>query len=190
MATREAQEVRKLGPDAAPPTPAEFTSLYRAQIGYVWSSLRRLGVRDADLEDVAHDVLATAYRRWSDYDPTRPLRPWLFGIAYRVASDFRRRAHHLREVFEDEPTDIADDAEGMDVRLSGDQDRVLLQQAIDCIDEGRRAVFVMHELNGHTMPEIADALGIPLNTAYSRLRLARADLTAAVKRLRTQRGDL
>src|SRR6266849_1516490 len=81
----------------AQPT-GDFDAIYGAEFPYVWHSLRRLGVQGRDLEDLTHDVFATAFRRRADYDPSRPMRPWLFGIAFRVASEFRRRAHTARVV--------------------------------------------------------------------------------------------
>ena len=80
-----------MGP-ARTPTQADFTRLYESEFDYVWNALRRLGIAEAHVEDVAHDVFTTAWKKLADYDPTRPIRPWLFGIAYRLASDFRARA--------------------------------------------------------------------------------------------------
>jgi RNA polymerase sigma-70 factor (ECF subfamily) len=176
------------GGPAPASTDAEFRAVYEAEFSYVWQSLRRLGVREKDLEDLAHDVFITAFRRRADYDPTRPLRPWLFGICYRQASDFRRRAYHSRELGVDAP-EISDGERGADDAIASEQDRQLLLRALESLDDGKRVVFVMHELNEHTMPEIAETLGIPLNSAYSRLRLARGELGTVVKRLLAQRGD-
>src|SRR5438552_2588961 len=72
-------------------------ALFDAHAGYVWSTLRRLGVPSADLEDLTHDVFLQVYRRLDVYDPLRPVRPWLFGFAYRIASQHRRRAHRRHE---------------------------------------------------------------------------------------------
>ncbi len=176
------------GNPAHAPNEAELRALYEAELSYVWQSLRRLGVREKDLDDLVHDVFITAFRRHGDYDPSRPIRPWLFGICYRLASDFRRRAYHTRELGVDAP-EVPDDVPSADATLASEQDRQLLLRALEALDDGKRAVFVMHELNEHTMPEIAQTLGIPLNTAYSRLRLARAELATVVKRLIAQRGD-
>lgn len=163
-------------------TVADFQAIYAAELGYVWNTLRRCGVPDRHLEDLAHDVFVVVYRRLDDYDRSRPLRPWLFGIAFRVASDFRRKASHGREVPSDlpPPADPSDDPE--DQASAQDRQRLLLR-ALDALDDDKRAVLVMHELDGHAMPEIAEALSVPLNTAYSRLRLARKELAAAVRRL-------
>jgi RNA polymerase sigma-70 factor (ECF subfamily) len=171
-----------MGP-ARTPTQADFTRLYESEFDYVWNVLRRLGIADAHLEDVAHDVFTTAWKKLADYDPARPLRPWLFGIAFRLASDFRARAWQKKEVADDD-VDAADDSASPHAQVETKQAKELVMRAMDSIPLDRRAIFVMHELEGQGIPEVADALQVPLNTAYSRLRLARRDFATAVERLR------
>ena len=175
------------GPEAEQPVTVDFETLYRAEFPYVWHTLRRLGVRDRDLEDLAHDVFVVVHRRLADYDPTRPLKPWLFGIAFRVAAGDRRRARVHAEIPSD-AVDVAADVPGADDQLAARQDRQLVLDALAALDLDRRAVFVMHDIDGHAAPEIAAAVGIPLNTVYSRLRLAREKFAAAVRRLHARRG--
>ncbi|MBK7857029.1 MAG: sigma-70 family RNA polymerase sigma factor [Archangiaceae bacterium] len=160
----------------------DFERLYEDHLDYVWSSLRRLGVAPAHLEDTAHDVFITAWRKLADYDPSRPIKPWLFGIAFRVASDFRERASVRREV-QGEELDREDERPGADALIHEQQRRALVRRALEAIPIERRAVFIMHELDGCPIPDVATALEVPLNTAYSRLRLARRDFQAEVQRL-------
>jgi RNA polymerase sigma-70 factor, ECF subfamily len=159
----------------------EFPDIYRSEFPYVWKTLRRLGASAQDIEDLAHDLFVVVHRHLPQYDPERPLRPWLFGIALRVLADFRRSARHGREIFTDE-FDPVDGAPTALERLEGEEARDLLMRALDRLDLDRRAVFVLHELDELPAPEIARVLEIPLNTVYSRLRLARADVTAALRR--------
>ena len=181
---------------AAPLAPArrpEFRALFDGECGYVWHTLRRLGVHERDLEDVTHDVFVTVHKKLGDYDPTRPLKPWLFGIAYRVASDYRRLARHRREVVTSMSSseggfEPADERPAADERYESAQSRALVTEALGALEIDRRAVFVMHELDGHAMPEIARVLSIPLNTAYSRLRLAREQFAVVVRRLLAQKA--
>ena len=167
---------------------AAFRAVFESESPFVWTSLRRLGVPSRDLEDVAHDVFLTVYRRMDDYDPSRPLRPWLFGIAYRTACRYRDLARHRRERTDDRVVPV-DERPGADEQLAAAEARRLLAAALATLDLDRRAVFVLHDLDGCKMPEIAAALGVPVNTAYSRLRLARTDLKQAALRLRAQRGE-
>jgi RNA polymerase sigma-70 factor (ECF subfamily) len=167
----------------------DFQAVYRAEFSYVWKTLRRLGAPPRDLDDLTHDLFVVVYRRLSDYDATRPLRPWLFGIAVRVMSDYRRSARRIREPLEThaEPPPEAPIAEEATVAAEA---RSLLIQALDSLDLDRRAVFVMHELDELPIPEVAVSLGIPVNTAYSRLRLARAEIAAFVRRFRAKEQAL
>ena len=165
---------------------AGFRAMFEAESSFLWNSLRRLGVPARDLEDVAHDVFLTSYRRWDDYDPARPRRPWLFGIAFRVAARYRDLARHRRERGDDGIDEAADEAPPADEQLAAFRARQLLARALDELDLDRRAVFVMHDVESCAMPEIAAALGVPLNTAYSRLRLAREQVRRAVHRLRAR----
>jgi RNA polymerase sigma-70 factor (ECF subfamily) len=172
----------------SPAAPA-FRAVFEAEFDYVFHTLYRLGVRRADLEDLTHEVFVAVHRALADYDPARPLRPWLFGIAFRIASTHRRRAHHRREQPDERAGEAPDATPLADEQLAGEESRRLLLAALDALPIERRAVVVMHDLDGCSAPEIAGAIGVPLNTVYSRLRLGREQLGAAVKRLRLRRGD-
>ncbi|MEZ4394673.1 MAG: sigma-70 family RNA polymerase sigma factor [Polyangiales bacterium] len=176
-------------PTSAPaPMGLDFRTIFEMEFDYVWRSLRRLGVRERDVDDLAHDTFLVVYRTLDQYDPSRPLRPWLFGIASRHAANYRRRAQHRGDVME-HASEVVDPARGADEALASRQTLDLVQEALDALDDDRRSVFVLHELDGASMPDIAAALSIPLNTAYSRLRLAREHFSAAVRRLRAARGE-
>lgn len=160
-------------------------ALFEAECAYVLHSLRRLGVPHDDCADVAHEVFLVAFRLLPACDRTRPMRPWLFGIAYRVAAAQRRLARVRREV-PSEDLERPDHAAGADEQLDQRRRERLVQEALGALDLERRAVFVMHDIDGHPMPEIAEVLGIPLNTGYSRLRLAREAFAARIKRQRRE----
>jgi len=167
---------------------SSFSAIFARDLSYVWTSLRRLGVPNRDLEDLSHDVFFRVYQRLPDYDRERPFRPWLFGFCFRVASDYRRRFANQREVLgaDLEPIDPSPDA--LD-RLLQAEATSLAQFVLQSLELERRAVFVMHEIDGCPIPEVASALGIPLNTAYSRLRLAREQFAEGLRRERLRRAE-
>jgi RNA polymerase sigma-70 factor, ECF subfamily len=167
------------GPPAG--TGPAFNDFYREHLTYVWNALRRLGVSGSDLEDLTQEVFLRAFRNYHSYDPSRPLRPWLFAIAARATVDFKRMPRHAREVFE-EPADAEDQAPLPDASAATAQERRVLHELLDELEPDRRLVFIMHEYFEHTAGEIAEALEIPTNTAYSRLRLARAQFAELVSR--------
>jgi RNA polymerase sigma-70 factor, ECF subfamily len=156
---------------------------------YVRHVLRRFGVQGANLEDLLQEVFVTFHLRGGDYDPVRPLRPWLGGIALRVAVAHRRLARHSAEVLGWEVEDVPDSAPLPDQNLSSHQDYALVIEALDAVALDRRIVLTMYEIDGVAMPEIAHALEIPVGTAWSRLRLARDDFKAAVTRLRASGSE-
>ncbi len=165
-----------------PPVPdvSVFAAAYDAEFDAVWLYLRRLGVPEADVEDAVHDVFVVAHRRFGAYDPSRPLRPWLLGIAFRVAAQWRRR-YRLEVTVSDPEPERPDEARAPDELVASAQSRSRLQAALARLDIHQRAVVVMHDLNGLSVPEIAAALDVPVNTVYSRLRLGRAKITAALR---------
>jgi RNA polymerase sigma-70 factor (ECF subfamily) len=173
---------RSAAQPSAPAAP-DFPSVFVAEASYVACSVRRLGVDERDVEDLTHDVFLVAYRHFADYDAARPIRPWLFGIAVRVVLAYRRKAGHQREVMRPQ-LEAIDEQTPVDEQLAAQQARALVLRALDAIASDRRPVFIMHDIDGHPMPDIAEALAIPLNTGYSRLRLARQDFAAAVERLK------
>ena len=167
-------------PDA-PVTPA-FRDVFERELPFVYNSLRRLGIRNDDLPDVTQEVFATVASLLGDYDPERPIRPWLFGIAYRVGLRYAQRAHRRREVPSEIP-DAPDSTPGADSAVEAGEAKDLVRAALDELEPARRAVLVLAHLEGLSVPEIAETLQIPLNTAYSRLHRAREEFAQAARRL-------
>jgi len=158
-----------------------FPTVYEGEFDYLWHTLRRLGIPARDLEDTVHDVFVVVHRRLRDYDPARPLRPWLFGIAYRVASERRRRLPAQVAADQDELLELPDDRPSVETMLAAAQTRARVHRALATLPLDQKAVMIMHDLDGCTAPEVAEALEIPLNTVYSRLRLARDKFVTAVR---------
>lgn len=155
-----------------------FDAVYEREFSYVWKTLGRLGVPPGDIADGVHDVFLVLHQRWAELDRDRPLRPWLFGVARRVAAEARRKRA---------AAPIHDPSH---VETTGGQrtaQRDLLWRALARLDQDRSELLVLHDIEGYTGAEIARMLDIPANTVHSRLRLARADLAAAVQLLRSRR---
>jgi RNA polymerase sigma-70 factor (ECF subfamily) len=171
----------------------DLGALFDEHFDYVWGALSRLGVRPSDLEDQVHEVFLRVQRRLADYDTSRPVKPWLFGFVFRVASDHRRLARHRVEVIGARAEAIAPAPSALE-SMEANEERVVVEEALDAVDLDRRAVLIMHDVDDVPIPAVAHALGIPVGTAYSRLRAAREDLAADVTRLRkirsrTKRGE-
>jgi len=159
---------------------------FQREFDYLSRTLRRLGVRVEDLEDEVHEVFLVLNRKWREYDPSRPLRPYLFGIAFRVVSARKRRQRReLPQALEE----LADLAPRPDEALEAADARGLVLRALARVPLPRRAVLVMHDIDEVPMRDIAETLSLPLFTGYSRLRKARRELEAAVKALQKGRSE-
>ena len=175
--------------EVAPPfVVPDFRVLFETQFSYVWNVLKRLGVAERDLEDLAQQVFLQVHGQLAKFDGRRPMRPWLFSFAYHAASNYRSLSRHRVELSIVAP-ERADSRPGADEQLITRQELELAEQALARVAIERRAVLLLHEVEGHSIPEVAETLGIPLNTAYSRLRLARQEYETALRRLRAQRGE-
>jgi RNA polymerase sigma-70 factor (ECF subfamily) len=166
---------------------SSFESIYQQYFDFVWSSVRRLGVGNAAVDDVVQEVFIVIHSRLDTLEQPEALRSWIYGIVRRTVSS-HHRAQRTKEASgaalaaEPEtrrsptPFDFADQND--QVRLLG---HILAE-----LDEPKREVFMMVELDELTVPEVAEILDIPLNTAYSRLRAARQAFEEAIERHSTR----
>ena len=177
---------------AAPVTTVEappFAKLYADYFDFVWTTARRLGVPDGMLEDVVQEVFAIVHRKLDGFEGRSSFRTWLFAIARNVCREARRSARRKAKL---SPTGAPCDPDELEAREDERPDQVaerraqnqVLHQILDALDDDKREVFVLAEMEQFTAPEIAEALSINLNTVYSRLRLAREAFAEAAARYR------
>lgn len=175
--------------DAGPPgTPLDFSTVFAEHIRYLWCSLRRLGIAERDLEDVTHEVFLRIHAQLPQQDPEKPIRPWLFGFALGMASNYRRLARHRLELRLESP-ELQSPEPAADEHLIAQERRQMVQQALQEVPLVHRAVLILHDMDETAIPEIAVALGIGINTAYSRLRLGRESFRFALEQLSTRGGS-
>jgi RNA polymerase sigma-70 factor, ECF subfamily len=157
---------------AAPPT---FAEAFAAYGGYVLQLLRRLGVREADLEDVAQEVFVVVHAQLPAFEGRSTLKTWICGIALRKTSEYRRKAYQRRERLLPEALETHVPAE-QEVGLERDQRAAQLEAALAELPEKQLQVFVLYEIEELSMLEVARAVGCPRFTAYTRLAAARRAL--------------
>lgn len=182
-AARAPTDGAAVGGRSADPRPT-FAEMYATHAAFVWRSVRRLGVRPGDVEDVCQEVFLVAHRKLAQFEGGS-VRAWLFAIALRNAADYRKRAHVRREATGDSVPEIAI-AETASGELDRARARVVLDEILERLDEPKRAVFVLFELEQMPMTEIAAAVECPLQTAYSRLHAARDEVKSAIERLQAR----
>jgi RNA polymerase sigma-70 factor (ECF subfamily) len=167
--------------------PPSLTEIFRQYAPFAWRALRRLGVPEADVDDVCQEVFVVVHRKLGEFQGRSSLQTWIYGICARTASDYRRSGRVRREVVTDAPPDAAHEPAQHDV-VALRQARATLDRILDQLDDDRRSVFVLYEIEELTMAEVAEALSCPLQTAYSRLHAARKIVESAVEKAKREGG--
>jgi len=168
-----------------------FAQIYEEHFSFIWRSARRLGAPDAIVDDVVQEVFVIVHRRLPAFEGHSSMKTWLFGIILNVVRAHRRslRTKHPHVLSAARTVDVdrlVDRAAGPQEAAMREEATHLVDRLLEELDDAKRAVFVLAELEQMTAPEIALALGTPLNTVYSRLRLARQEFAAAAARHRAR----
>jgi RNA polymerase sigma-70 factor (ECF subfamily) len=169
-------------PAVRPLTAAE---VFREHGAFVFRLLRRLGIADADLDDLTQDVFVIVHRSLHRYEERNHLRAWLYRIAVREASRHRRSLKPMSSFDVEELTES--NAADPEETVQANEARADFDRLLTVLDEERRTVFVLYEVEELSMEEVASVVGCPVPTAYSRLRSARKLILAGAKRLEAQR---
>jgi len=166
---------------------ARITAMFDAHYAAIWRTVRRLGVAEASVDDAVQRVFLVATRRLAAIARGHEAR-YLYGIAVRIASEVRRRDPRRREVTGDDATfdALADDAPGPEASLIDHEARAALDEVLSDMPDELRAVLVLVEIEGLTVPELAEVLGVAGGTAASRLRRAREAFSASARRHRAR----
>jgi RNA polymerase sigma-70 factor (ECF subfamily) len=175
-------EDEPLAPGEEQLAPPSFAEVFRAYSAFVWRVLLRLGVPEADVDDVAQEVFLGVHRNLARFEGRCSLRTWIYGICHRRAIDYRRRASVRPELTDDTGVELSV-GPGQERELMFEQARSRLSRLLDALDDDKRTVFVLFEIEGIPMDEVAEIVGCPLQTAYSRLYAARRRVEASLARL-------
>ncbi len=172
-------------PAEAVPIPAlrQILDEYAPQ---VWRTLHYCGVPPSDLQDVCQEVFLVIHRKIGEFEGRSSMRTWVYQICMRVAAGYRRRARFRHEQIVADPPDLAmlpTQSDEIDERRA----RERLLEILDGLDPAKREVFVLYEIEEQSMAEIAQTLGCPLRTAYSRLEAARKEIMRAWARVPARR---
>ena len=165
-------------------TTRTLRTIFEEEFEYVCRVHRRLGVPERDLEDAAQETFLALHAKLDTYDPRRPIRPWIFGFALRVAANHRRKP---RPEPLDDPDRLALHSETPEQQAATREATTLAMRALEQMKADRREIFVMHDLEGFGAPQIAEMLSIELNTVYSRLRTAREEFERAAASVTLER---
>jgi RNA polymerase sigma-70 factor (ECF subfamily) len=174
--------------------PPGLPEIYAQHADFVWRNLRRLGVMESAIDDAVQDVFLVVHRRLADFEARAQVTTWLFGILLRVAQSYRRSAMRRRARLDDAPASEIErvpttGAESPIELVERREASRMLHRLLDELDDDKRAMLVCIELEQMTVPEAAESLGLNLNTAYGRLRAARAAFNEGVARTQKQMAE-
>lgn len=180
-------------PPAGPPSdarggvqgPLAVSEVYERYFGYVVRLLSHLGVNADLLEDATQDVFLVVHAKLHDFDGRAAITTWLSAIAFRVAHRYRARQ---RRAFRHETDEQLSQHVSPEPDAHAHDRLQVARQALDALDEPKREVFVLAEIQQLTAPEIASITGVPLNTVYSRLRVAKQAFASTLHRLQLRGG--
>ena len=150
------------------------------ELDYLYATLQRLGAPSGDIDDLLQDIFVVLHRHWPTLDLTRPLRPWLFGVAFRVVRSQRRRRAREAPWAGLDPEDTSD---GADQQLEGHESLAIIWAALEQVPSVRRSVVMKHDLEGLEIVDIASQLSLTKFGVYARLYKGRKELASAVRRL-------
>ncbi len=189
-----------LAPASDPPASGEvraytFDQVYEEHFSFVWRNVRSLGIPPSSVEDAVQDVFVVVHRRLAEFDGSRAsIRTWLFGILRRTVADHRRTRRRKPAQFGTQEGDAEVETLTDRTRMGPHESAAraeavrVLEGLLDSLDDDKREVFVLAELEQMSVPELAQAIDINVNTAYARLRAARKDFEEAVQRHRAKDG--
>jgi RNA polymerase sigma-70 factor (ECF subfamily) len=169
-------------PARAPVTVDRLSTMFHHHYDFVWRSVRRLGVAPDAVDDAAQEVFVVASRKLDAIEAGKE-KAFLFGTAVRVASDTRRSLQRRRQSPAPDHTEPVDAGPALDELVDQKRAREMLDELVELLPEDTRPIFVLFELEGLTMAEIASCLDLPAGTVASRLRRARELFAAYVARL-------
>jgi RNA polymerase sigma-70 factor, ECF subfamily len=174
-----------------PVIPPAFDDVYRDNFTFVWRGVRALRVADHAVEDVVQEVFVAAHRHLHEFEGRSAVRTWVAGILLNVVRHHRRtvvrRSPH--ELTRDAPTDadtLPTDTKGPHEAAVTREETRLLEQILGDLEEKKREILMLAELQELSAPEIAEVLGVGVNTVYSRLRVAREDFERLAARARAR----
>ncbi|MGO8993657.1 MAG: RNA polymerase sigma factor [Polyangiaceae bacterium] len=170
-----------------------FEEVYGEHFPFVWRSVRRLGVDSSAVDDVVQEIFLVVHRRLAEFEARSSMKTWLFGVVLRVVRQHRRTLRRKPAqlgggaAMDPDVERVRDTAERGPHERAAEREAVRTLHAIlDELDDDKREVFVLSELEQMTVPEIAEAVETNVNTVYSRLRAARRDFDQAVLRYRAR----
>lgn len=176
-------------------TRPSFEEVYQHTFTFVWRTVRRLGVSENARDDVVQEIFLTVYRKLNEFEGRSSVKTWVFNLMMNVVRNYRRsrrrkgKGQALSAPVVD-PAVLTDATADPSELASREEAGRIVHTLLEQLTEEKAIVFVMAELEGMTVPEIAELVNANLNTVYSRLRAARREFNEALARMHAAGGSL
>ena len=170
--------------DTHNPAALKLDEVYEEFFGFVWRSAQRLGVPKHALDDLVQDVFVIVHRKFQQFEGRSSLKTWLYAITVRVVRDYRRTLSRKKRPEPLNESDVQSPAPSPLEAATQAEATAALRALLEELDDDKREVLVLVELEQMTVPQVAEAIGINVNTVYSRLRSARVAFNSAVAKFR------
>jgi RNA polymerase sigma-70 factor (ECF subfamily) len=169
----------------------DFDAAYESQVDFVWRAVRRMGVRPADMDDVVQEVFFIVHRRLAEFEGRAQLTTWVFKILVHVVRHYwrthrRKPGDRVAEDSAEIQTLAADHESGPAATLERIEALRVVDRLLAELDEDKREVFVLAEIEQMTAAQIAEIVEANVNTVASRLRAARQEFEKALLRFRAR----
>jgi RNA polymerase sigma-70 factor (ECF subfamily) len=169
----------------------DFDNVYDGLVEYVWNTVCRMGVRGPDVDDVVQEVFVIVFRRLADFQGRAQLKTWVFQIMVHVVQHyFRTRARKPGDRAAERGTEVAvlvaNPEEGPAGELERKEALRVLDRLLGELDDAKRIVFVLAEIEQLTLCKIAEIVEANVNTVATRLRAARRDFERALSRFQAR----
>jgi RNA polymerase sigma-70 factor (ECF subfamily) len=156
---------------------------------YVIGLLGRLGVASADVEDVAQEVYLAVHAQLPSFEARRSFKTWLCGVCRHKAADYRRKRARRQALASTRPAEVLPESESPQGHLLEHEAKELLRRALKRLPDEQLEVFVLHAVEDLPMKDVATLLGCPLDTAYTRYRVAVQRVKAFCRRAELAVGE-
>jgi RNA polymerase sigma-70 factor (ECF subfamily) len=194
MMSKAEDIARSLTPDSGEPSDLDFDKVYDSMVEYIWNTVCRMGVRGSDRDDVVQEVFVVVFRRLSEFKSRAQLKTWIFEIMVHVVQHyFRTHARKPGDRATEKGTEIQTLVANQDKGPAGELERIEALRVLDRLlfelDDAKRMVFVLAEIEQMTLAEIAEVVDANVNTVATRLRAARRDFERVLSRFHTRERE-
>jgi RNA polymerase sigma-70 factor (ECF subfamily) len=174
---------------ASPGLALDFDAVYEAHVDFAWRAARRMGLGAADAEDVVQEAFVVVHRRLAEFEGRADIKTWVFKILlHLVRHHFRTHLRRPGDRAADDPSSVQELVTDHDPAAALERSEAVdvLDRLLGQLDDDKREVLVLTEIEQMTLAQIAEVTGANPNTVASRLRAARQEFEKLLSRFQAR----